>query len=389
MTAARAPERARVYLSPPDMGADERAMLIDAFDSGWVAPVGPHLTQFEEEFVARLGPTSDGTDLHAVALSSGTAALHLALQLVGVGPGDEVLVPTLTFVASASPVAYLGARPHFVDAERLTWNIDPNLLEDALAERARRGRLPKAVVVVDVIGQCADWDPIIDLCARYEVPIVEDAAEALGATYKGRQAGTFGAIGAFSFNGNKTITTGGGGMLVGSADHVAHARKLATQAREPVLWYEHTELGYNYRLSNLLAAVGLAQLRRLDGIIERQRAVNRAYRDGVVHFGTVGFMPNAADGCPTNWLTAITLETGDGAPTPAAVIDAFEAEGLEARPMWKPLHLQPVFAGHDVVGGAVAEDIFERSVCLPSGSTMSPDDIDRAVACLREVLTVG
>jgi dTDP-4-amino-4,6-dideoxygalactose transaminase len=385
VTAARAPERARVYLSPPDMGPDERALLLDAFDSGWVAPVGPHLTQFEEEFVARLGPSSDGTDLQAVALSSGTAALHLALQLVGVAPGDEVLVPSLTFIASASPVVYLGARPYFIDAEPRTWNMDPALLEGVLVERARQGRLPKAVVVVDVIGQCADWDPIIDVCARYEIPIVEDAAEALGATYKGRQAGTFGVIGAFSFNGNKTITTGGGGMLVGSAEHVAHARKLATQAREPVLWYEHTELGYNYRLSNLLAAVGLAQLRRLDGIVERQRAINQAYRNGVADLDNVGFMPNAPDGRPTNWLTAVTL--GPGAPSPMAVIEAFEAEGLEARPMWKPLHLQPVFAGHGIEGGAVAEAIFDRSVCLPSGSNMSSDDVDRAVACLREVLT--
>ena len=246
----------RIYLSPPHMGPDERSLLLDAFDSNWIAPLGPHVNVFEREFCETVGVP------HAAALSSGTASLHLALLLLGVGPGDEVLVSSLTFAASANVVAYLGATPVFIDSNRETWNMDSGLLEGELAVCARRGKLPKAVLVVDLYGQCADYDPILEACARYGVPVVEDAAEALGASHKGKPAGSFGKAAAFSFNGNKIITTSGGGMFVSSdRSLVERARHLATQARDPAPHYEHSEIGYNFRMSNLLAAVGRGQLR--------------------------------------------------------------------------------------------------------------------------------
>ncbi len=247
----------RVYLSPPDVGNEERQALLRAFDSNWIAPLGPEVDAFEEEFARRLGVD------HAVALSSGTAALHLALVLLGVGPGDDVLVPTFTFVATASTIKYVGAHPVLVDSDASTWELDPNLVEDELRRRARLGRLPSAVITVDLYGQCANYDPILEVCRELDVPVLEDAAEALGATYRGRPAGCFGEAGVFSFNGNKIVTTSGGGMLVtGSAELAARARHLATQARQPVAHYEHEEIGFNYRLSNLLAALGRARIPR-------------------------------------------------------------------------------------------------------------------------------
>jgi dTDP-4-amino-4,6-dideoxygalactose transaminase len=259
----------RLYLSPPDVGDEERALLLDAFDSNWIAPLGPHVDAFEQEFAARVAMPA------AAALSSGTAALHLALLMLGVGPGDEVVVPTLTFVATANAVTYVGARPVFVDADEATWNLDPHLLEELLAARAVAGNLPAAVVTVDLYGQCAGYEPILASCARYGVPVIEDAAEALGATYQGRPAGGFGAIGVFSFSGNKIITTSGGGMLVSDdVGFVERARHLSTQARDPAPHYEHSEIGFNYRMSNLLAALGRGQLRSLDAKVARRREIN-------------------------------------------------------------------------------------------------------------------
>ncbi len=261
----------RIYMSPPDPGAEERALLLNAFDSNWIAPLGPHVDAFESELARRVGLG------HGAALSSGTAALHLALLLMGVGPGDEVLVPTLTFVATANAARYVGAEPVFVDSDPASWNVDVGLLAEAMRERARRGRRPAAVVSVDLLGGCPDYDELTKACDEFEVPLIEDAAEGLGATYRGRPAGSFGACAAFSFNGNKIITTSGGGMLVSSSEElVARARFLASQAREPVAHYEHEEIGYNYRLSNLLAAVGRGQLRGLDRRIARRRADLRA-----------------------------------------------------------------------------------------------------------------
>jgi dTDP-4-amino-4,6-dideoxygalactose transaminase len=368
----------RVYLSPPEVGAEERRMLLEAFDSNWIAPLGPDVDAFEAEFAARVGVG------HAVALSSGTAALHLGLLLVGVGPGDEVLVPSFTFVATANAVVYLGATPVFVDCSPDTWTMDPDLVADELDRRAGTGRLPAAVVTVDLYGQCCDYDRLLAACDRHGVPLVEDAAEALGATYRGRPAGSFGRMGVFSFNGNKIITTSGGGMLVTeSAEEAVRARYLATQAREPFPHYEHTTLGYNYRLSNLLAALGRAQLAGLDSRITRRRRIHARYRDALAGLPGIGFMPTAAYGEPNWWLTCITVDPGRFGADRETVRLALEEDDIEARPTWKPLHLQPLFAGNPVLGGSVCAGIFDHGLCLPTGSALSTEDQDRIVAIVR------
>jgi len=366
----------RLFLSPPDVGERERELLLDAFDSNWIAPLGPHVDGFEREFAQFVGVG------HAAALSSGTAALHLALILLGVGPGDDVLVPSLTFAATANAVTYVGARPVFLDSEWATWNVDPVLIEEELAERAREGRAqPTALIGVDLYGQCADWDPILATCAAHGVAVIEDAAEALGATYRGRPAGSFGALNVFSFNGNKIITTSGGGMLAGDdASLIERARHLSTQARDPAPHYEHSEIGFNYRMSNLLAALGRAQLEGLPAKVARRRAVNAAYRAALADVPGIGFLPNAPEGEPTNWLTVITLDE------PTRVREHLESLDIEARPAWKPMHLQPVFADCEMRGGAVAEEIFRRGLCLPSGSAMTDADVERVTTAIRQAL---
>jgi dTDP-4-amino-4,6-dideoxygalactose transaminase len=366
----------RLFLSPPDVGARERELLLEAFDSNWIAPLGPQVDAFEREFADFVGARS------AAALSSGTAALHLALMMLGVGPGDEVLVPSLTFVASANAVTYVGARPVFVDSDRANWNLDPELVEEELAARFHAGRdQPAALLGVDLYGQCADWDPILASCANYGVPVIEDAAEALGATYRGRAAGTFGALNVFSFNGNKIITTSGGGMLVADDPALAErARHLSAQARDPAPHYEHSEVGFNYRMSNLLAAVGRGQLEGLPAKIARRRAINTRYRAAFAEVDGIGFLPNAPEGEPTNWLTLITVDD----PTP--IREHLESLDIEARPAWKPMHLQPLFADCDMRGGAVAEEIFRTGLCLPSGSAMTDADVDRVVHGVLQVL---
>lgn len=371
---------ARVYLSPPHMGPEERALLLDAFDSNWVAPLGPHVDAFERELAAKIGVK------HAVALSSGTAALHLALQLLGVGPGDEVVTSTLTFAATANAITYVGASPVFVDVSPDTWQLDPALLRQELDACARRGRLPKAVITVDLYGQCADHDAIAAACAAHGVPIVEDAAEALGSTYKGRAAGTLGAMGVFSFNGNKIITTSGGGMLVSDReDWITRARYLATQARQPAPHYEHTDVGYNYRLSNLLAAVGRGQLRVLDERVAARRANNAFYREALGDLPGLTFLPEAPYGRSNCWLTCVLVDPAAFGADREAIRRALEADDIEARPVWKPMHLQPVFAERRTRGGAVAARLFERGLCLPSGSSLSEADRDRVVTRLRAV----
>jgi dTDP-4-amino-4,6-dideoxygalactose transaminase len=356
----------RIYLSPPHMGPIERELLLDAFDSNWVAPLGPHVDAFEREFAEKVGVP------HASALSSGTAALHLALLLVGVKPGDEVITSSLTFAATANAVTYVGARPVFIDCSRETWNLDPTLVAEELEQCARAGRRPAAVIAVDLYGQCADLLPITEACARYGIPLIEDAAEALGATYRGRPAGSHGAIGVFSFNGNKVITTSGGGMLVSQRqDWVDRARFLASQARDPAAHYEHSHIGFNYRLSNLLAAVGRGQLRVLDGHVSKRRAHNAFYREALGKALGVEFMPLADYGEPTCWLTCIVIDPPAFGATREDVRRHLDAHGIEARPVWKPMHLQPAFAGCRVRGGQVAADLFARGLCLPSGSSLT------------------
>jgi dTDP-4-amino-4,6-dideoxygalactose transaminase len=368
-----------VYLSSPDVGEAERQALMAAFDSNWVAPAGPDLDALEQVVASEVGVA------HGVALSSGTAALHLSLQLAGVGPGDEVLVPSFTFAATANVVAYLGAQPVFVDSSPATWAIDPGLVAEELARADRAGRPIGAVLPVDVYGQCAEYDELEAACARHGVPLVEDAAEALGSTYRGRPAGSFGLASALSFNGNKIITTGGGGMLLtDDAELAGRARHLATQAREPVAHYEHREIGYNYRLSNLLAAVGLGQMRSLRQRVERRRNTYRFYRQALAGDG-LSMMPLADYGRSNCWLTCLLVDVDAFGATPEQICDHLRAAGIEARPTWKPMHLQPVHRGRRTVGGTVCEDLFRRGVCLPSGSNLRQAELDRVVAAVLSV----
>jgi len=370
----------RIYLSPPHLSGLEGQFLQEALESGWIAPLGPQVDAFEQEFAEAVGAK------HALAVSSGTAALHLALILAGVGPGDEVVVSTLTFAASAFPVLYLGAKPVFVDSERTSWNMDPGLLAEFLEARAKKGRLPKAVVLVHLYGQSADIAPIQALCQEYGIPLVEDAAEALGSTYQGRSPGTFGLAGIFSFNGNKIITTSGGGMLVSEDGRlVAHARKLATQAREPVPWYEHREVGYNYRMSNLLAAIGRAQLRTLEERVQARRRIYERYVAGLSDLPGLSFQPEAPWGRHTRWLTVMLVDREAFGRGPEEIRQALEGLGIETRPVWKPLPLQPVFHGAETVGGGVAEDLFARGLCLPSGSSLTPEEQDRVIEAIRSL----
>lgn len=370
---------ARIFLSPPDVGPRERELLLDAFDSGWIAPLGPHVEGFEREVAAATGVA------HAAALSSGTAGLHLALLLLGVGPGDEVITSTLTFAATANAIRYVGAEPVFVDSDRASWNMDPDLLAEELAACAARGRPPAAVIAVDLYGQTADYGRIEPLCREHGVPLIEDAAEAIGATCGGRPAGSFGALGVVSFNGNKLLTTGGGGALVSDREEdVRRARFLATQARDPAPHYQHSVVGYNYRLSNLLAAVGRGQLETLAAKVERRRAHNAAYREALGDLPGVTFMPEAAHGRWNGWLTVLQIDAAALGCGPDDLRVALEALDVEARPVWKPMHLQPVFAACRVRGGAVAEELFARGLCLPSGSGLSDADRARVVAGIRE-----
>jgi dTDP-4-amino-4,6-dideoxygalactose transaminase len=364
----------RIYLSPPEVGEEERRMLLEAFDSNWIAPIGPDLDAFEQEVATRVGVG------HAVAMASGTAALHLALLLEGVGPGDEVLIPSFTFVATAAAVTYLGAVPVFIDCSPTNWALDPALVAEVLADRAHAGRLPAALVTVDLYGQCADYDALSGLCESYGIPLVEDSAEALGASYRGREAGSFGKSGVFSFNGNKIITTSGGGMLVShSAELVAQARHLATQARDPFPHFEHSVLGFNYRLSNLLAALGRGQLRGLDDRIRRRKRIDARYRDALDGLPGVSFMPIADYGEPNWWLTCIVVDPEQFGVDREQIRLALESVDIESRPTWKPMHLQPVFAGATTVGGTVCAGIFEGGLCLPTGAALSPGDQDRVI----------
>jgi dTDP-4-amino-4,6-dideoxygalactose transaminase len=371
----------RIFLSPPDVGADERALLLDAFDSNWIAPLGPHVDAFEREFAATVGAA------HAVALSSGTAALHLALLLAGVGPGDRVLCSTMTFVASANAIRYVGAEPVFVDCDRESWNISPALVAAELERAARAGERYAALVAVDLYGRCCDYDVLERLCGEHDVVLIEDAAEALGASYRGRSAGTFGRFGVFSFNGNKIITTSGGGMLVTEeGEAAARARFLATQARDPAPHYEHSVTGHNYRMSNLLAAVGRGQLRHLHEKVARRRAIKERYRELLGDLPGVEFAPDGDDGVPNNWLTCLTIDPATAGVDREDVRQHLVSLGIEARPVWKPMHLQPLFAGCRSVGGKVADAVFERGLCLPSGSSLNDAEQDEVVSAARKLL---
>jgi len=364
----------RIFLSPPDVGPDERELLLDAFDSNWIAPLGPHVDAFEAEVAAAVGVR------HAVALSSGTAALHLALLMAGVGPGDRVLCSTLTFVASANPIVYLGAEPVFVDATRHDWNIDVGLVEGELASAAERGERYAAAIAVDLYGRCCDYQRLEPLCRTYGIPLIEDAAEALGSTHLGRSAGSFGDMGILSFNGNKILTTSGGGMLVTDDAALAErARHLATQAREPAPHYEHVDVGFNYRMSNLLAAVGRGQLRHLEEKVARRRSIADRYRDRFAAVPGIEVAPGSPDPSSNAWLTCLVVDPDVAGVDREAVRTYLRARGIEARPVWKPMHLQPLFRAARTLGGGVAAELFARGLCLPSGSSLT--DAEQEEVC--------
>ncbi len=374
----------RIYLSPPHLGATEESLVLEAFRTNWIAPLGPHVDAFEQELAAHTGAP------HAVALSSGTAALHLALEALGVGDGDEVWVSTLTFAASVFPVRYVGATPVFIDADHASWNMDAALLCEALDDAARRNTLPRAIVLVHLYGQCADIAPIAEACRRHGVLLIEDAAEALGATYDGRMAGTFGDAGFYSFNGNKIITTSGGGMFVTPHESVAaRVRLLATQAREPVPHYEHAHIGYNYRMSNVLAGIGRGQLQQLSQRVDARRAVFERYAQELGGLPGVTFMPEATFGRSgtrsTRWLTTLTIDSTAFGATPLDICAALGAAEIEARRVWKPMHQQPVFSGCRTIGGHVADALFETGVCLPSGSSLTPGEQARVIDVVRSL----
>ena len=371
----------RLYMSPPHMSGKEAEYVADVFASNWIAPVGPHLKKFEEMFAAQVGLD------HAVALASGTSALHLSLRHLNVGPGDEVICSSLTFIASANPIAYQGATPVFIDADEATWNMDPNLLEEDLKETAAKGKLPKAVIVVDLLGQSADMDAILEITGRYDVPVIEDAAEALGGTYKDRAAGASGWVSAFSFNGNKIITTSGGGMLVSDdEDVISHARQLSTQAKDPGPFYRHSEVGYNYRLSNICAAIGIGQLEVLPERVKKRKWINRQLKSRLEKFPGITFMPEADYGEPNFWLTSITVDPDKAGVSCEDIRLALEEVNIESRRIWVPLHMQKPFASSRCRGGSVAERLFETGLCLPSGSAMDERDIDRVCTCIEQLI---
>ncbi|MGO5234467.1 DegT/DnrJ/EryC1/StrS family aminotransferase [Bacillus licheniformis] len=371
----------RIYLSPPHMSGDEERYVAEAFRTNWIAPLGPLVDTFEEKLAAYAGTCG------AAAVSSGTAAIHLALKLLGVGKGDTVFCSSFTFVASANPIIYEQAEPVFIDSERDTWNMSPEALERALDEAERARNLPKAVIVVNLYGQSAKMDEIMAICDRFAVPVIEDAAESLGSVYKGRKSGTFGRFGIYSFNGNKIITTSGGGMLVSDdEDALKKARFLATQAREPAIHYQHEKAGYNYRMSNVLAGIGIAQLAVLDDRVHARRAVFERYKEALSGIEGIEFMPEA--GMSNRWLTTLTLDTAKIQTTPADIIEQLANENIEARPLWKPLHRQPLFKGaafypHDDQG-SVCCDLFQRGLCLPSGSSMTRKEQDRVIQIVAD-----
>lgn len=368
----------QILLSPPHLSPLELEFVQEAFNTNWIAPVGPHVDAFEQEFCRTVGSE------YAVAVNSGTAALHLALRLIGIEPGDEVLCSTLTFVATANPILYMGARPTFIDSDQTSWNMDPDLLLQAIKQHAAQGNLPKAVMLVHLYGQSADIDPIRLACQQYDIPLIEDAAEALGAVYKGKVPGTFGKIGVYSFNGNKIITTSGGGMLV-TDDEVfaAQARFLATQARDTAPHYQHSQMGYNYRLSNVLAGIGRGQLRVLADRVAARRAVFETYRRALGSLPGVTFMPEADFGMSTRWLSCLTLDPDHSGLTPERLRLALAAEQIESRPVWKPLHLQPLFKDCQIWGGEVSEKLFNLGLCLPSGSSLTEDDCARVIEVIQ------
>lgn len=364
----------KIWLASPHMSAEgyEMQYVKEAFETNWVAPLGPNVDAFEQELAAKVGA------LHAAALTSGTAAIHLALKAAGVTKGDIVLCPSLTFSATANPILYLDAVPVFVGSDEVSWNMSPDALEAALVKYKDR---VKAVLIVHLYGLSADMDPLLAICKRYGVPVIEDAAESLGAYYKGRHTGTMGEYGVFSFNGNKIITTSGGGMLVSpDEERIRKVRFWATQSRDPAVHYQHSELGYNYRMSNVLAGIGRGQLRVLDQRVAQKKHIFEFYHEEIGWLDDLYFPPVNAWNEPNYWLSVITLT---GAVRPKEVMDALMAENIESRPIWKPMHLQPFFERYDYIGDDTCDRLFETGLCLPSDTKMTDEDLTRICRIIR------
>lgn len=375
----------RIYLSPPHMSGYEEKYIAEAFATNWIAPLGPNVDAFEKEVASYVGAKG------ALALSSGSAAIHLALKLVGISPGDRVICSSLTFAASANPIIYEGGEPVFIDSEPQSWNMSPQALERALDTLNKEGKLPKAAIIVDLYGQSADMDPLMELLNHYDIPVIEDAAEALGATYKGKHCGTLGKFGVYSFNGNKIITTSGGGMLISEdLEALAKARFWATQARDQARHYQHSEIGYNYRLSNILAGVGRGQIRVIEDRVSARRAIFDRYVEALAHIPGLEFMPEADFGRSNRWLTTLTIDENQTGVTVNDLLNAFEDHNIEGRPVWKPLHLQPVFKDclyftHEE-NRSVSDELFAQGVCLPSGSSLTEEEQDKVIQVMRSIL---
>lgn len=375
----------RIFLSSPHMSGKENKYIKEAFETNWIAPLGPNVDAFETEIAQYIGVSE------AVAVNSGTAAIHLALSLLGVGSGDKVFCSSLTFVASANPIIYQGAEPVFIDSEPDTWNMSPQALQRAFNDSLKAGNLPKAVIVVNLYGQSAKMDEIIAICNQYNVAIIEDAAESLGSRYKGQASGTLGKFGVFSFNGNKIITTSGGGMLISDdRKSLQRARFLATQARDEAPHYQHSQIGFNYRLSNVLAGIGRGQLEVLDERVTARRAIFNRYYDELSNLPGFTFMPELADTFSNRWLTALTINEKEAGISPKEILCALSEENIEARPVWKPLHLQPVFQNCEYYPHnekeSVSETLFSNGLCLPSGSNMTEEELEMVIHMIKQIV---
>ncbi|MBX0319599.1 DegT/DnrJ/EryC1/StrS family aminotransferase [Shouchella clausii] len=375
----------RIFLSPPHLGDYEKKFVNEAFSTNWIAPLGPNVDLFEKELSQYVG------NKYATATSSGTAAIHLALNLCNVNPGDVVFCSTLTFIASANPILYSGAKPVFIDSDIDTWNMSPVALKKAFKYYASQGIIPKAVIVVNLYGQSADYTPILEVCNEYNVPVIEDAAESLGSTYKGKKSGTFGKYGIFSFNGNKIITTSGGGMLISNdKDGIERAKFLATQAKEPEIHYEHKTIGYNYRLSNVLAGIGRGQLKVLESRIQKRKEIFRRYEKELGEITGFNFMPEANFGRHNRWLTTLIVDPSKVGINSTEIVRKLNEYNIESRPVWKPLHKQPIFTGclyFTSDNNSVSEYLFKNGICLPSGSNLTYDQQSKVINSIKEIVS--
>lgn len=370
----------RIFLSPPHLSGEEMKFVQEAFESNYIAPTGPMIDLFEREFAEKVGIA------HAVAVCSGTAAMHLAMRVLGIGPGDEVIASTLTFIGSVSPIVFEGTTPVFIDSDRISWNMDQNLLAEEIEACRKRGRMPKAVIPTELYGQCADMDRIRQICDPYGIPVIADSAEAIGSSYNGGGLGSAAMAAVYSFNGNKILTTGGGGMLASNdGDFIERSRFLSQQARNPAPHYEHSEIGYNYRMSNILAAIGRGQLRVLDERVKAKRKIFGYYQRALGDLPGIEFIPEAPYGRSNRWLTVILVTPEIFGADREEIRITLERENIESRPVWKPMHLQPVFKGCRIQGGTVSEDLFRRGLCLPSGTQMTEKDIERVVEVIRNI----